>query len=52
MNIVLLESLGVPDEVLNACAKPLIDAGHTFNAYPKDTDPNVQIERAKDAVSL
>ena len=26
MNIVLLESLGVPDEVLNACAKPLIDA--------------------------
>ena len=49
MNIVLLESLGVPDEVLNACAKPLIDAGHTFKAYPKDTDPKVQIERAKDA---
>ena len=49
MNIVLLESLSVPDEVLNACAKPLIDAGHTFKAYPKDTDPKVQIERAKDA---
>ena len=49
MNIILLESLGVPDEVLNACAKPLIDAGHTFKAYPKDTDPKVQIERAKDA---
>lgn len=49
MNIVLLESLGVPDELLNACAKPLIDAGHTFQAYPKDTDPKVQIERAKDA---
>ena len=49
MNIVLLESLGVPEEVLNACAKPLIDAGHTFKAYPKDTDPKVQIERAKDA---
>ena len=49
MNIVLLESLGVPDEVLNSCAKPLIDAGHTFKAYPKDTDPKVQIERAKDA---
>lgn len=49
MKIVLLESLGVPDEVLNACVKPLTDAGHTFVAYPKDTDPNVQIERAKDA---
>lgn len=49
MNIVLLESLGVPEEVLNACAKPLVDAGHTFKAYPKDTDPKVQIERAKDA---
>lgn len=49
MNIVLLESLGVPEEVLNACAKPLVDAGHTFKAYPKDTDPKVQIERAKEA---
>lgn len=49
MNIVLLESLGVPEEVLNACAKPLVDAGHTFKAYPKYTDPKVQIERAKDA---
>lgn len=49
MNIVLLESLGVPEEVLNACAKPLVDAGHTFKAYPKDADPKVQIERAKDA---
>lgn len=49
MNIVLLESLGVPEEVLASCAKPLVDAGHTFAAYPKDTDPQVQIERAKDA---
>ena len=30
MNIVLLESLGVSDETLNACAKPLVEAGHTF----------------------
>ena len=49
MNIVLLESLGVSDETLNACAKPFVDAGHTFQAWPKDTDPKVQIERAKDA---
>lgn len=49
MKIVLLESLGVSEETLAACAKPLTDAGHTFAAYPKDTDPQVQIERAKDA---
>lgn len=49
MKIVLLESLGVPEEVLQACTKPLVDAGHTFEAYPKNTDPQVQIERAKDA---
>lgn len=49
MNIVLLESLGVPEEVLQACAAPLVAAGHTFTAYPRDTDPQVQIQRAKDA---
>ena len=49
MKIVLLESLGVPEKVLNECAKPLVDAGHSFIAYPKDTNPAVQIERAKDA---
>ncbi|WP_077611254.1 2-hydroxyacid dehydrogenase [Clostridium sp. Marseille-P2415] len=46
MNIVLLESLGIPDSILNECAKPLIEAGHSFTAYPKDTDPDVQIKRA------
>lgn len=49
MNIVLLESLGVSDEVLGTCAKALTDAGHTFRAYPKNTDPKVQIEEARDA---
>ena len=49
MNIVLLESLGVPEDVLNACAKPLTDGGHTFAAYPRDPDPQVQIERAREA---
>lgn len=49
MKIVLLESLGVPEEVLRACAQPLVDAGHTFEAYPKNTDPKVQLERAGDA---
>lgn len=49
MKIVLLESLGVPDALLNACARPFVEAGHTFEAYPKDTDPQVQLERAGDA---
>ena len=49
MDIVLLESLGVPDSVLDACVQPLLAAGHTFHAYPKDTDVQVQIDRAKDA---
>ncbi len=49
MNIVLLESLGIPNNLLMDYAKSLIDAGHSFAAYEKDTNPQVQIERAKDA---
>ena len=49
MNIVLLEPLGVSQEMLDNLAQPLVQAGHTFTAYPKSTDPQVQIERAKDA---
>lgn len=49
MHIVLLEPLGISEEILHSYAKPLLEAGHTFAAYPKDTDPQVQIQRAKDA---
>lgn len=49
MNIVLLESLGIPSDVLEQYALALQKAGHTFSAYDKNTDPKVQIERAKDA---
>ncbi len=49
MNIVLLESLGIPDSLLNECAKPLIDAGHSFTAFEKSTDTKVQIEQAQNA---
>lgn len=49
MNIVLLESLGVSEETLAACVRPLLEAGHSFQAYERDTDPQVQIQRAKDA---
>lgn len=49
MNIVLLESLGIPDSLLQECARPLVEAGHCFTAYQKDTNPEVQIERARQA---
>ena len=29
--------------------RPLVEAGHTFNAYPRDLDIQVQIERAREA---
>ena len=46
MKIVLLESLGVPDHVLEAHVRPLLNGGHTFASFPRDPDPNVQIARA------
>lgn len=49
MKIVLLESLGVSDQVIEAHAKKLQAMGHTFVAYPKNTDPQVQAERCRDA---
>lgn len=52
MNIVLLESLGIPDARLQELARPWTEAGHTFRAWPKDTDAAVQIERAREADAL
>lgn len=52
MNIVLLESLGIPDARLQELARPWTEAGHTFRACPKDTDAAVQIERAREADAL
>ena len=49
MKIVLLESLGIPRELLDRYAARLATAGHEFDAYERNTDPQVQIERAKDA---
>ena len=49
MKIVLLEPLGVPEATIQHYARALEKDGHTFAAYPKDTDPAVQIVRAKDA---
>lgn len=49
MHIVLLESLGVPEATLDAHVRPLLEMGHTFEAYSRDADINTQIARAKDA---
>ena len=49
MKIVLLESLGISQEVLENYANTLRSQGHEFAAYEKDTSPAVQLERAKDA---
>ena len=49
MNIVLLESLGVADSVVQAQVQKLEQMGHTFTAYDKSTDPAVQQERCSDA---
>lgn len=49
MNIVLLEGLGVSEQVLEKHVRKLETMGHTFTAYAKNTDPKVQIERSRDA---
>lgn len=49
MKIVLLEELGVSQEVIKKYADKLESMGHTFVAYPKDTAPQVQAERSRDA---
>lgn len=49
MKIVLLESLGIPAELLKSYADKLEAKGHTFAAYEKNTDAQVQIDRAHDA---
>ena len=49
MKIVLLEGLGVSDAVIGRHARRLEDMGHSFAAYPKDADAQVQITRSRDA---
>ena len=49
MKIVLLESLGIPENELNKYAQELVQEGHSFCYYEKNTNPAVQMERAKDA---
>lgn len=48
MNIVLLENLGVPQQMIENLAEPLIAGGHSFSYYPeRSADPKVLVERSK-----
>lgn len=49
MKIVLLEGLGVSNQMIEAEAQKLTELGHTFVAYDKNPDPAVQTERCRDA---
>ena len=49
MKIVLLEELGVSDDIMKKYATKLEEMGHTFVAYKKNNDINTQIEEVKDA---
>lgn len=49
MKIVLLESLGVTDEVIKKHSQKLAELGHSLFTFEKDTRPEVQVERSKDA---
>ncbi|ERT59247.1 MULTISPECIES: 2-hydroxyacid dehydrogenase [Megasphaera] len=49
MKIVLLESLGITQELLDSYVQALTAGGHEFTAYERTDDIAVQIEEAKDA---
>lgn len=49
MKIVLLESLGVPDSLIDELAAPLRADGHTFIAYDRTDDEAQLIKQAQDA---
>lgn len=50
--IVIMESLGITDEVLQNLQKPFEAQGHTFVSYPRTTDPEKLVEQAKDADAM
>lgn len=49
MNIVLLESLGIPDALLDELVAPLRAAGHTFTAYEQTDDQQELVARCENA---
>lgn len=49
MKIVLLESLGIRDELMAEYVKPLTEAGHMFEQYQRDLDTEAQKVKVRDA---
>lgn len=49
MKIVLLEPLGVTDELIDSLARPFVEAGHSFVAYKDRGDLAAQKERVREA---
>lgn len=49
MKIVLLENLGVIDAVIQKHSQKLAGMGHTLLTFEKNTAPEIQVERSKDA---
>lgn len=49
MKVVLLESLGISKEVLESYGIVLREQGHSFEAFERNMDSAVLVERAKDA---
>ena len=49
MKIVLTESLGIPQALLDQYTAPLTAAGHTFTAYAKTTDVAALSDEIRDA---
>ena len=52
MKIVLLESLGISEELLEQYVAPLRKEGHEFACYERDLDVEKQKARIKDADAL
>lgn len=49
MNIVLLENLGIPQDLLEELVSPLREAGHSFTAWERADDQAELIRRCEDA---
>ena len=49
MKIVLLESLSVSKECMKKYTDMLVQAGHSFQCYERNDDPEVQIQEIGDA---
>lgn len=52
MNIVIMESLGIPAAELNALKAPFEAEGHTFTEYAKTTDISTLIDEARNADAM